>query len=213
MHKLLYLLLALPVALFLGACEEEVVEEVEEEVEVVEEVEYELVELEATPVVFKELTGDYALFGDAVEEGFEVLKAAEIEVTGAPIGVFHDDPEIAPVDELRSEVLFPVAVDTEPPTDYAYKVTEGGMAVKTTFLGELTEESMPDYDALFGYVAKEGFEVAGPVIEIYYWDPELDPSEYVTEVYVPITEPGAFEEPVEETAEEPVEETTEEPPA
>ncbi|MCK4595004.1 GyrI-like domain-containing protein [bacterium] len=199
MRKLLFLLLVLPVALFLGACEEEAEEEVEEEVEVVEEVTYELVELEATPVVFKELTGDYALFGDAVEEGFEILEAAEIEVVGAPIGVFHDNPEIAPVEELRSEVLFPVAEDTEPPVGYAYKVTEGGTAVMTILEGELTEENMPDYDALFTYIAREGLEVAGPVIEIYYWDPELDPSEYVTEIYVPVTEPEA----VEETAEEP----------
>ncbi len=196
MRKSLYLLLLLPVALFLGACEEEAEEEVEE-VEVVEEVEYELVELEATPVVFKELTGDYALFGDAVEEGFEVLKAAGIEITGAPIGVFHDNPEIAPVEELRSEVLFPVAGDTEPPEGYAYKVTEGGQAVMMTFEGEFTEENMPDYDALFGYIAKEGLQIAGPVIEIYYWDPELDPSEYVTEVYVPVMEPE-LEEPAEE---------------
>lgn len=203
MRKLLYLLLVLPVALFLGACEEEAEEEVEEEVEVVEEIEYELVELEATPVVFKELTGDYALFGDAVEEGFNVLKAAGIEITGAPIGVFYDNPEIAPVEELRSEVLFPVAEDTGPPVGYAYKVTEGGAAVMTTFLGELTGENMPDYDALFGYIAKEGLLIAGPVIEIYYWDPELDPSEYVTEVYVPVTEPEAVEETVEETVEEP----------
>ena len=129
MRKLLFLLLALPVALFLGACEEEADEEVEEDVEVVEEVEYEMVELEPTPVVFKELTGDYALFGDAVEEGFEVLKAAEIEVVGAPAGVFYDDPMLVAPEELRSEILFPVAADTEPPEGYSYKVTEGGQGV------------------------------------------------------------------------------------
>jgi len=203
MRKLLYLLLVLPVALFLGACEEEAVEEVEEEVEVVEEIEYEMVELEATPVIFVELTGDYALFGDAVKEGFEVLKAAEIEVTGAPIGIFHDKPEIAPVEELRYELLFPVAVDTEPPEGYAYKVTEGGQAVMMTFEGEFTEENYPDFDALFAYIAKEGLEVAGPVTEIYNWDLEADPPVYITDIYVPVMEAEVLEEPVEETAEEP----------
>jgi effector-binding domain-containing protein len=209
MRKLVpYLLLALALAFFLGACEEEAEEEVEEEVEVVEEGPvYEVVELEATPVVFKELTGDYNLFGDAVDEGFEALKAAEIEVLGAPIGVFFDDPALVAPEELRSEICFPVAADTVPPKGYAYKVTEGGQAVKTVFEGEMTEENMPDHYALYEYIAKEGLGVPGPVIEIYLWDLEADPPVYVTEIYVPFTVP----EPVEETAEEPVEEVAEEP--
>ncbi|OGD72371.1 MAG: hypothetical protein A2Y64_00015 [Candidatus Coatesbacteria bacterium RBG_13_66_14] len=210
MQRLLYTALALAFALFLGACEEEKPPEPVEPVEPVEPtVVYEMTELTATPVVFKELTGDYALFGDAVEAGFTALKDAKIECVGDPFGLFFDDPALVSPEELRSEVCFPVAADVKPPKGYAYKVTEPCKAVMTTFKGEFTEENMPDYDALFKYVAEQGLLVAGPVIEVYHWGSE-DPAEYVTDIYVPVTEPPA---PEAETAETPVEEPVEEPPA
>jgi effector-binding domain-containing protein len=217
MQRLLYVVLALSFALFLGACEEEKPEEPEAPVEPVEPaVTYEMAELAATPVVFKELTGDYALTGDAIEAGFTALKDAGIEVVGDPFGVFFDDPALVPPEELRSEVCFPVAADTEPPKGYAYKVTEPYKAVMTTLKGEFSEENMPDYADLFKYIADQGLLMAGPMIEVYHWGAE-DPAEYLTDIYVPVTEkptPEAetTEAPAEGT-ETPAAETTEEPPA
>jgi len=199
MRRLPYILALLPFALLLGACEEE--KPVEEPVEPIEPaVTYELTELEGQAVIYKPLTGDYKNFGDAVEEGFEALKAAEIELVGPPRGIFFDDPTMVAPDEQHSEVLFPVAADTKPPRGYAYKVTEPCKAVKTVFKGEFTEENMPDYGAIYAYIAQEGLGEAGPVIGIYYWDPELDPAEWVTEIYVPVKEPEPAGEVVEEPA-------------
>jgi len=210
MHRLLYVVLALSFALFLVACEDEKPQEPVEPVgPVVPAVVYEMAELAATPVVYKELTGDYALFGDAVDAGFTALKDAKIEVVGDPIGVFFDDPALVPPDELRSEVLFPVAADTTPPKGYAYRVTEPCKAVMTTFKGEFTDENMPDYNALYKYIAEQGLVVAGPMIEIYHWGSE-NPAEYVTDIYVPVTEPGA---PEAATIETPTTEPVVEPPA
>ena len=210
MHRLLYVVLALSFALFLVACEDEKPQEPVEPVgPVVPAVVYEMAELAATPVVYKELTGDYALFGDAVDAGFTALKDAKIEVVGDPIGVFFDDPALVPPDELRSEVLFPVAADTTPPKGYAYRVTEPCKAVMTTFKGEFTDENMPDYNALYKYIAEQGLVVAGPMIEIYHWGSE-NPAEYVTDIYVPVTEPGAAGTAIIET---PATEPVVEPPA
>ncbi|HUT98720.1 MAG TPA: GyrI-like domain-containing protein [bacterium] len=210
MHRLLYVVLALSFALFLVACEEEKPQEPVEPVEpVLPAVVYEMSELAATPVVFKELTGDYDLFGDAVEAGFTALKDAKIEVVSDPFGVFFDDPALVAPDELRSEVCFPVAADVKPPKGYAYKVTEPCKAVMTTFMGEFTDENMPDYAALYKYVADQGLLVAGPMLNVYHWGSE-DPAEYVTDIYVPVTEPPA---PEAETAETPATEPAEEPPA
>ncbi len=210
MQRLLYVVLALSFVLFLGACEEEKPPVPEAPVEPVEPaVVYEMTELEATPVVFKELTGDYKLFGDSVEAGFTALKDAKIECVGDPFGVFYDDPALVAPDELRSEVCFPVAADTTPPKGYAYKVTEPCKAVMTTFKGEFTDENMPDYGALYKYVVEQGLLVAGPMLEVYHWGAE-NPADYVTDIYVPVTEPPA---PEAETTETPAAEPTVEPPA
>ncbi|MCX7022808.1 MAG: GyrI-like domain-containing protein, partial [bacterium] len=137
MQRLLYVVLALSFALFLCSCGEEKPQEPVAQVEpVAPTVVYEMAELAATPVIFKELTGDYDLTGDAVEAGFTALKDANIAVVGDPIGVFFDDPKLVPPDERRSEVCFPVAADVKPPKGYAYKVTEPCKAVMTTFKGE-----------------------------------------------------------------------------
>jgi len=218
MRRLLFVVLALSFALFLGACEEEKPAEPAEPTEPVEPtVVYEMAELAATPVVFKELTGDYALFGDAVEAGFTALKDAGVECAGDPFGVFFDDPALVPPEELRSEVCFPVAADTKPPKGYDYKVTEPCKAVMTSFMGEFSEENMPDYMAMYKYVADEGLMIAGPMIEVYHWGAE-DPAEYVTDIYVPVMESPApeaetTEAPATETTETPADETAVEPPA
>jgi effector-binding domain-containing protein len=210
MHRLLYVVLALSFALFLGACEEQKPQEPVEPVGPVEPtVVYEMAELTATPVIFKELTGDYDLTGDAVDAGFTALKDAKIEVVGDPIGVFFDDPSKVAPDERRSEVCFPVAADTKPPKGYAYKVTEPCKAVMTTFKGEFTDESMPDYGALYKYIAEQGLVVAGPMIEIYHWGSD-NPAEYLTDIYVPVTEPGV---PEAATIETPTTEPVVEPPS
>jgi len=210
MHRLLYAVLALSFALFLGACEEEKPQEPVAPVGPVEPtVVYEMAELAATPVVYKELTGDYTLTGDAIMAGFAALKDAKVECVGDPFGVFFDDPAKVAPDELRSEVCFPVAADTKPPRGYAYKVTEPCKAVMTTFKGEFTDESMPDYGALYEYIFKQGLVPAGPMIEVYHWGSD-NPAEYLTDIYVPVTEPGV---PVAETTEAPTTEPVVEPPA
>jgi DNA gyrase inhibitor GyrI len=210
MRRLLYVVLALSFALFLGACEEEKPQEPEAPVgPVTPAVVYEMAELAATPVIYIELTGDYALTGDAIEAGFTALKDAKIECVSDPCGVFFDDPAKVAPDELRYEVCFPVAADTKPPKGYAYKVTEPCKAVMTTFKGEFTEENMPDYDALYKYVIDQGLVPAGPMIEVYHWGSD-DPAEHLTDIYVPVAEPGA---PVAADAETPSEEPVVEPPA
>jgi effector-binding domain-containing protein len=210
MRRLLYVVLVLSFALFLGACEEEKPPVPEAPVEpVAPAVVYEMTEFAATPVVFKELTGDYALTGDAIEAGFTALKDAKIECVGDPFGVFYDDPALVAPEELRSEVCFPVAADTKPPKGYAYKVTEPCKAVMTSFKGEFTEENMPDYGALYKYVVEQGLLIAGPMLEVYHWGAE-DPAEYVTDIYVPVMEPPA---PEAATTETPAAEPAVEPPA
>lgn len=155
--------------------------------------------------------GDYALFWAAINEAHGVLKRNNISLVGSPRCAFHDfpRPEETPVDERLFEVWLPVPENILAPPGFQLREEAGGRAAYMTFKGPITPESTPDHQALFDFIYGRGLQPAGPVVEVYNWDVNTPAEEYITEIYVLVSEPPAETEIP--TTEIPVEEPLEEP--
>jgi len=206
--------LALLAVLFIVGCGDEQPEEIAAPAEQpTESIEAAVIvkNIEPQPVVYIEKVGDYSFFPLALEELMAQLDELDIDVTGEPRGIYHDDPETVPLEELRWDVAVPV--DKEPllPQGILYRELPGGEAATMIFKGEYSEENMPDYAALFSWPFKQGRSIAGPLVEVYYMDPAGAPEENITELYL-LLGPGFGEvEVTEETVEEaPTPEATDE---
>lgn len=133
--------------------------------------------------------GDYLKIGAAFEQLAE--RAAQDGLLGPEsdsVGVYYDDPESTPVDELRAHAGIVVPVDAPLPTglealelksgDYAIGVHRGPYEA----LGN-------SYRWLFGkWLPQSGREPANqPCHEVYVTDPKTTPpTELITHIFIPL---------------------------
>lgn len=130
-------------------------------------------------------SGPHEEFGPRLEEALAALEGSDIELIGAPFGVYLDDPSTAPADELQWLIGLPVVPGTPAPAAFdESRELEGGTIVTTTLYGELDFESLDVYGELYRYIAENGYEVAGPLVEIYDWHPARDPAGWATDFFV-----------------------------
>jgi effector-binding domain-containing protein len=164
--------------------------------------------LEPATVLVLPKTGSYDVFWSAVEEARGVLRRNGVELVGSPRCAYYDLPRPAetPLDERRFEVWLPVTENMIPPPGFRIDEVEGGEAAYMTYKGPIRTGERPDYGTLFEYVHQLGRNPVGPVIEVYHWEAGIPPEEYMTEIFLRLSEP------VEETAagEEPPTEITDE---
>ncbi|TAJ07721.1 MAG: GyrI-like domain-containing protein [Planctomycetota bacterium] len=135
--------------------------------------------------VYVEHRGDYRSIGDAFSSLLEALDAQQIAPTGPMFGLYYDDPSATPTAELRARACMPVAAGTSargslrfdvlPSTTVAYAVAAGAYS-----------EVPRCYPALLRYLTERGWQLAGPLREIYV-NPEvaLEGGELLTEVQAP----------------------------
>jgi len=81
------------------------------------------------------------------------------------------------------------------PPGFRMDEVEGGEAAYMTFKGPVEAGNRPDYGSLFEYVYQLGRQPVGPVIEVYHWEAGIPPEEYMTEIFLRLSEP-VVEEPI-----------------
>lgn len=129
--------------------------------------------------------------GSAIGAGFgqlmPALGQAGIGPSGPPLIVYHEV-----IDDQTSgdiEICIPVAepLPGEPGGVYSREL-EGGMVATTVHHGRY-EEIAPAYHTLTGWIAKNGYDIAGPPREIYLNDPQtVPPDDLQTRVEFPISQ-------------------------
>jgi AraC family transcriptional regulator len=104
------------------------------------------------------------------------------------LGIFHDDPETTPVDQLRSEAGLVVSNDAQLPAGLEEIRIPAGRYARTTHLGPYT--GLGDtWSRLMGeWLPRSGHRVgAGPSYEIYRNTPaDVPANELRTELYLPV---------------------------
>ena len=132
--------------------------------------------------------------GWATEHGYEL--------SGYPVGVFPDDPNVAPMSDVRTEVQWEVT----PPTEgelagterIEIKTVDSLMVATGVFHGAYDD---PRFEKALGMLMKwpeaNGYEIAGPFMEVYHSEHEgVAPQDWKTKIAFPIM-PAPQQEPEE----------------
>jgi AraC family transcriptional regulator len=164
----------------------EVAEKAEETAEAPAEEAFSIEEVQAFDYVCLPVTGSYENFEEAVNDLMGAVQEQGVVPSGPMIGIYYDDPEVTPVEELSWEVGFQVAEGTEVQEPLMLKKWEFTKVVKAMHVGPY-EETANMYADIFIFMGDKGLTQAGPVMERFLDNPEeVAPEELKTEIWVPV---------------------------
>ena len=139
---------------------------------------------------FVAMKGPYRLIEGAVRKMIAVSMEKGYTIVGMPVGILNDMPGQAPKDEQLWEVRLPVDSSA-----VAGTVDEHGVGIKTlesfqfayaVHTGPL-KEARATIAGIVAWIEENGYEIAGPLEEVYLTDPAgTAPEELVTEVGFPV---------------------------
>ncbi len=140
-------------------------------------------------LAYIEHTGDYSKipYQDDIQELYGWAKENKVRPGFYPIGIFHDPPDITSPDKLRSEVG--IQVYSRGRSQGKIRVREvPAMKVATISHKGPASEYPKTYDTLRRWVQNNGYEWAGPAIEVYTRKPKIVGDETIlyTKIEAPI---------------------------
>lgn len=114
-----------------------------------------------------EKEGPVGEIGKALEQLYQFLKEKKVKVTGAAMGLFHDDPKSFNPQKARYEVCFPISGKFKEEGGIKSKEMEKGPFACITHAGPI--EKLPDaYQAILKWIEDNGYQVSGPTREVYH---------------------------------------------
>ena len=140
----------------------------------------------ALAYVFVDHVGDYRTFHEAMNRLFVLADQHDVKSTGAPFALFLDDPGRVPATMLRARACLPVEGPIAQARGLGYDLLPGGMVAYTKVSGPLERVPLA-YPAILRFIVDRGWQVSGPVCEVYLQPPtEVEnEAELVTEVQMP----------------------------
>jgi effector-binding domain-containing protein len=125
-------------------------------------------------LAYVEHTGDYGEipFEKYMEKLYGWAKAHKVRPGMQGYGIYHDSPEEKPPEELRSEIAIPIYGEAEPEGDVRVKDLPA-MEVATISHKGPGAAFKDTYRELSEWIAENGYEWAGPSIEVYSKRPEV----------------------------------------
>ena len=127
--------------------------------------EVEFVEFGPQTVAYVAHTGGYGQIPKAIQELFGALKAQGIEPGGPLMGIYFNDPDWTPEEELQWEIVVPVAGESDVAEPLKVKTIEKCTVARAAYKGPMDKLSAA-YSALFGQAAEQGYAVVGPGMEL-----------------------------------------------
>jgi len=118
--------------------------------------------------------GPYTDAGKVVTDLMAVLQKDKVATTGAPFGVYMDNPANVKPESTRYEVCIQVAPETKNKVDkktgFAIKDAPEMMVAQTSYMGPY-DKVAPTYEKLYKWVGDNKYVAAGPMVEWYLSDP------------------------------------------
>ena len=145
---------------------------------------------EAQVVAYIGWKGPFSQIPEAMGELMGWIGQKGYRPTGPISGVYFSDPQQVPPEELLWEIRCPVGGGVSPSEPDAQGVgvkrLEPVEVAATVHKGPYHEVG-PTYGILMGWIAQNGYQVAGPPEEIYLNDPSATPpEELLTEIRTPV---------------------------
>jgi len=148
--------------------------------------EFKIKTTERLKMVYFENIGPYWELGPAFGKLGAYAMSKGIE--GKVLGVFYDDPSKMPEESLRCEIGMEVSEDFLPDSGYMVKELKPHLVAYAILKGPYAEIAQR-YPEIKSWAVKKGYQIVGPVTEIYIKaGPGIPESELLTEVQFPIKE-------------------------
>ena len=147
--------------------------------------------IEETKVAYAQFKGSYNLIPIHMQEVGQWVMDDDLEMTGMVYGSYFNSPEEVPEDKLEYEIGFSYDGDL--------KIQEGKLGYKEipehTVLAAIHKGPYtnvgPVIHAIGEYADKNGYDIVGPVTEVYLNDPnQVSSDELLTEVRFPVIKMG-----------------------
>ena len=147
-------------------------------------------ESEPTTAAFVSMTGPFTQMGEAFGKLYAWIGQKGLTPSGPPVGVYYNAPGQVSDDQLSWELRSPIAGELPPegPDERGLGIRKlAAVQVAATIHKGPYDDVGDTYGALMGWVAENGYEVAGPPEEVYLSNPDVTPpEELVTEVRFPV---------------------------
>ncbi len=145
---------------------------------------------EPMTVAFVAKRGPYSLISQAFGQLYGWIGQKGYIPAGPPVGVYFNDPQQVPAEQLLWEIRSPIAGRVAPSGP-----NEQGLGVKRVKAAKVAatlhkgpyDKIGTVYGALVGWIMENGYQIAGPPEEVYLSDPQkTPPKELVTEIRFPV---------------------------
>jgi effector-binding domain-containing protein len=126
-----------------------------------------------------------------MKDGFDKLMkwchATGMWPAGPGFALFFEDPTMTEPGKLTAKVAFPAGADAKAAEGVTPEEIPAMTAVMLQYQGPY-EEGNNAWTAVMGWTAKNGYEMAGPPMEVYLKGPMdvKDAKEYLTEIRLPV---------------------------
>jgi AraC family transcriptional regulator len=139
---------------------------------------------DAMTLVYLDYTGPYDRMGDVFTQVGEY--AAKKGLTGDMVGLYFDDPTQVSAERLRARVGIAVPQGTVPDSGFGVEEIPAQEVVYAILKGPY-DEVAKEYPVMMQWAKEKGYQVSGPLTEIYLEaGPDVPPEQLVTEVRIPI---------------------------
>lgn len=148
--------------------------------------EIEVKNIEETQVAYVSATGSYEQLPELFGEVVGYVMKEELKITEPPYGIFFNSPMEVPPEELQFEIGIPFIGEAKGEGRVKIKKVPAHYVASTVYKGHYGQ-ALQIYQALIEYTAMNGYEIVGPVKEIYLNNPmEVIEDELLTEVRFPV---------------------------
>jgi len=139
-----------------------------------------------TKVAFIRYRGPYDKIPELIGEVVEWVMNKGLTMTGTIYGAYFNRPGDVPPEELFYEIGAPFEGTANDEGKVQVKLIPEHTVVATIHKGPY-DQLGPVIDKLAEYTVKNGYDIIGPVTEIYLNSPEeVEPEELLTEVQFPV---------------------------
>ncbi|MCK9150403.1 AraC family transcriptional regulator [Methanobacterium alcaliphilum] len=137
-------------------------------------------------VAYMVCSGSYEKIPDYIQEVGKWVMEKELEMTGMVYGTYFNSPEEVSEEELQYEIGFSFKGEVGEDETIKIKEIQSKMVLTAIHKGPYTEVG-PVIHGIAEYAINNGYEIVGPVTEVYLNDPAMvDAGELLTEVQFPV---------------------------
>jgi len=143
-----------------------------------------------TQVAFMRYRGGYDKIPELIAEVVEWVMDKGQNMTGMIYGAYFNSPEDVPPEKLRYEIGASFEGSAKEEGNVQVKIIPEHTVIAAMHKGPYTEVG-PVIHGLAEYAVKNGYDIIGPVTEVYLNNPnETNESELLTEVQFPVIKMG-----------------------